>query len=717
MRLAGTAVSKTEVLLYNLSRTRRAMGSAQSQEQPEVVRIDREDIPEEYKTVGVSSDVVRRVNSQTRGSSPDAERLREELARERQEKQRLRDEMTRLTELQQRQYAEGSRTAPAVTNDIEERKRIFDETVQRVQEKFFAYHRENVCADHEKEIMSCLRENRGRVLQCAPLSKLYEKCASDFRQEVLNEVVPVWTLQTSNVSSFDGLRYHNCSMSTCLRLQRCMLRYDRISVYIQPLLAIHDENGNHLTPVPSKEFLAVRSMLQEFSVENHEEACLFFPGVDFMNLHRFPSMDAAHSVASMINERFYNVLMFTLVGQWKRTYRGTLASVVPPRHLYRHRLDMSLPPYATPRDPPVGVLRRRLTVMMFNASSSFREESARAFADSKNVTLLTACDSKPYFVCDAEGNNLDWQDVVQQSNFVVLHERMSHFNLALYRCLEASVIPVIFAPNTVLPFSDYIDWHLISLQPTSLFRVNEVLSRLSSSKEARMRSKIRDVHAKFSSLQGILNMTLRVLESRLLPARARTYEEYNMEEKHVVLPHLEPPAHLMLLVWSDSATAAINVQDIRQLSSAEILSSAVVIWGDESYYPSQDAWEFGIPIQIFTGVRSTDDLTSVMMRSMDDALLITPHGSCRLGDNTIWRTQSDRPIFIPCGALAPGAVIVKKMLFLSSLPKNRSATDLNTFVQELLQAHSGLHVVARDHMDSKCKYLLNNDLMDTCSAV
>ncbi|RCN24318.1 hypothetical protein ANCCAN_29988 [Ancylostoma caninum] len=52
------------------------MGSAQSQEQPEVVRIDRSEIPEEYKTVGVSSDVVRRVNAQAKGEGGDAERLR-----------------------------------------------------------------------------------------------------------------------------------------------------------------------------------------------------------------------------------------------------------------------------------------------------------------------------------------------------------------------------------------------------------------------------------------------------------------------------------------------------------------------------------------------------------------------------------------------------------------------------------------------------------------
>ncbi|KHJ76435.1 hypothetical protein OESDEN_20878 [Oesophagostomum dentatum] len=93
--------------------------------------------------------------------------------------------MMKLSELQQRKANGDTSPVHALPDDIEERKRIFDETVERVQEKFFAYHRENVCADNEKEIMNCLQANPGRVLQCAPLTELYEKCVADFRQEVL----------------------------------------------------------------------------------------------------------------------------------------------------------------------------------------------------------------------------------------------------------------------------------------------------------------------------------------------------------------------------------------------------------------------------------------------------------------------------------------------------------------------------------------------------
>ncbi|KAK6018444.1 exostosin family protein [Ostertagia ostertagi] len=363
------------------------MGSAQSQEeQPDVVRIDRNEIPEEYKTVGVSSDVVKRVNAQTGGGSTEAERLREELAREREEKLRLRQEMARLTQLQQRQgNLLRSIASPPLSGSAMKAKlallinHIGDrflkretlssiETVERVQEKFFAI--------------------------------IEKMCALTMK------------------------RYRNCSLSTCLRSQRCMLDYHRVSVYIQPIIRIVDER-----------------------------------------------------------------------------------SPIIPLHLYRHRLDISLPPYfgnLPAIKPLTSPTRSNLLVMLFNASSSFREESSEAFAHSPDVTILAECVDRPSEVCDSAGKVVQWEKLVGESKFVLIHERMPHFKLALYRALQSTVIPVIFVPNHVLPFSDYIDWHLISLRPSSLARVIGVINSLSPTKLERMRAQIRKIFVEFSSLEANL---------------------------------------------------------------------------------------------------------------------------------------------------------------------------------------------------------------------
>ncbi|RCN34076.1 exostosin family protein [Ancylostoma caninum] len=582
------------------------MGSAQSQEQPEVVRIDRSEIPEEYKTVGVSSDVVRRVNAQARGEGGDAERLRDELARERAEKQRLREEMVKLSELQQRKVHAQSSPVSGLPSDIEERQRIFDETVERVQQKFFAYHRENVCADNEKEIMNCLRANPGMrwlygCIAFLAIALLYFRPRLQHRKA--GEHIR-WTLKKSN-ASFDTFRYANCSPSTCLRSQSCMLDYGSLSVYIQPLLTIVDEvkfisspfisfygiecDGNVVTPSPSKEFYLVRSLLRPYSVLDPKQACIIFPGVDFLNLHRFPSVEIAHFVASMISERFYNVLIFTLIGQWKHTFRLIMArehividclfSSVTPRHLYRHRLDISLPPLpgSVAARNEKTVTRNHLLLLMVNASTSFRDECRETFDDSKDVTVVTECIDQPWFTCDMDGTRVDWKNALQESKFVLIDERMPLFKIALYRALELSVIPVISAPNHMLPFSDYIDWNLISLRPSSLSRVLDVVNSLDETKVQSIRSQMRTVFESFSTLEGIVNMTLQVLEARMLPLKTRTYEQWNKQPVQIfTLPHFEPATQLTLLAHSDSQNAKYTIELIRQLVSGELLSSVTV---------------------------------------------------------------------------------------------------------------------------------------------
>ncbi|RCN30439.1 exostosin family protein [Ancylostoma caninum] len=509
------------------------MGSAQSQEQPEVVRIDRSEIPEEYKTVGVSSDVVRRVNAQARGEGGDAERLshfssirtgtvnniclgpkRDELARERAEKQRLREEMVKLSELQQRKV-------------------------------------KNLLYFSMRWLYGCIAFLAIALLYFRPRLQ-HRKTGEHIR----------WTLKKSN-ASFDTFRYANCSPSTCLRSQSCMLDYGSLSVYIQPLLTIVDEvkftsspfisfhgiecDGNVVTPSPSKEFYLVRSLLKPYSVLDPKQACIIFPGVDFLNLHRFPSVEIAHFVASMISERFYNVLIFTLIGQWKHTFRLIMArelividclfSSVTPRHLYRHRLDISLPPLpgSVAARNEKTVTRNHLLLLMVNASTSFRDECLETFDDSKDVTVVTECIDQPWFTCDMDGNRVDWQNALQESKFVLIDERMPLFKIALYRALELSVIPVISAPNHMLPFSDYIDWNLISLRPSGLSRVLDVVNSLDETKVHSIRSQMRTVFESFSTLEGIVNMTLQVLEARMLPLKTRTYEQWNKQPVQVRL--------------------------------------------------------------------------------------------------------------------------------------------------------------------------------------
>uniref|UniRef100_A0A1I8ACV0 MICOS complex subunit MIC19 n=1 Tax=Steinernema glaseri TaxID=37863 RepID=A0A1I8ACV0_9BILA len=165
------------------------MGAEQSQESqptPAPVRVQATDIPEEYKSVGVSSDVVQRVRAQQNASPTgniESDKLKHELVAERERSESLRQQLNKLSELQKRNTG----SSKVSIEELEERKKIFDDTVERVQKQFFSYQRENACSGNEADLMSCLEKNKNRILNCSSLVGKYEECVNEFRKEVLSQ--------------------------------------------------------------------------------------------------------------------------------------------------------------------------------------------------------------------------------------------------------------------------------------------------------------------------------------------------------------------------------------------------------------------------------------------------------------------------------------------------------------------------------------------------
>uniref|UniRef100_A0A1I7XUK5 Exostosin domain-containing protein n=1 Tax=Heterorhabditis bacteriophora TaxID=37862 RepID=A0A1I7XUK5_HETBA len=418
------------------------MGSAQSQEQPDVVRIDRSDIPEEYKTVGVSSDVVRRVNAHAsenvRTNYAEAEILRSELDRERKEKAHLREEMARLSDLQQRKLHDTSSSIPAAS-DIEERKKIFEET-----------------------IMACLTENSDRVLKCATLAELYEKCVADFRQQRQNDggaKTEVITWKLENI--VNNHRYNNCTLPSCWNLRSCIINYERVTIYIQPLVQIVNESGYVVTPRPSSEFLSLRSALQPHSVSDPQIACIVLPGIDFLNLYRFPSESVIESITKLLENRFQNIIIFTFLGQQRHLSRHVIASSFGHRLLYRPYFDISIPLYNSPI-PSISysTSKKRFTlfVPLINITSTLQRKVESAIKTIKGSLVLRECPSNVSLTCDEDGQQITVSSALKVSTFVLILDRFPYFQSLVFQAVEAAVIPILVTPDYIPPWSDVIDW-------------------------------------------------------------------------------------------------------------------------------------------------------------------------------------------------------------------------------------------------------------------
>ncbi|VDK86420.1 unnamed protein product [Litomosoides sigmodontis] len=170
------------------------MGSVQSYDEnnpsdnvPKVIKIERSEIPEEYKTVAVSHDVINQIlNLRNAESDSDTVRdLRKQLSEEQEVNLKLREQVKNLSESFSLQKTASGNVSIA---ELRARKDAFDETLDRVEKQYFSYHPENVCKAIETDLMECITKNKNKILNCASFAADLTKCANDFRESVLKEV-------------------------------------------------------------------------------------------------------------------------------------------------------------------------------------------------------------------------------------------------------------------------------------------------------------------------------------------------------------------------------------------------------------------------------------------------------------------------------------------------------------------------------------------------
>ncbi|KAE9554460.1 hypothetical protein FO519_002334 [Halicephalobus sp. NKZ332] len=457
------------------------MGAGQSvpaEDKPKVVTIDRSEIPDAYKAVGVSDEVVRRVNQNSISALANdgkIEALSSELAAQRQENNRLKEKMQQLTALQRRHAAGQLSVANApgaveTLEDVEEKKRVFEETVERVEKQFFNYRRENACGDNEREILDCLSKNNGKILNCKALKAPYDTCIANFR----------------------------------------------------------DQNRHQLNPEPSAEFLRIREIIRSSQYFNSDPAtaCLVIPGIDTLSTERFVDRNDLKLSMEAASRQFSekpNFLVFNFFGS---SLNFGNAIVVSSRHLhstFRRHFDIAIPAFDVfhnSRENSFKIPNKNFLlpdVLGVVEGSTVIEELMKVIGDDLVISSRIP-----------KQNELNFGELSDSFDFTILSEDLVGFEHLLINTLKIGSVPVIFSDLIVLPFDDVIDWSAFSFTfDSSTLEIGiQKLKSLDPNEIKEMKKMSRNIYDRhFDSIEKIVQKTLQVLELRLTPSKVGPKKE------------------------------------------------------------------------------------------------------------------------------------------------------------------------------------------------
>jgi len=151
---------------------------------PDFIIFEPNDIPEEYRVVNVSADVIQRINEI---NVPKLNTRAELELIELEENESLHRQINDLKQLQHLHNEELYDVMKPNQEAINDRKRIYDETIKNVEKRFFNPQNTTDCIPEENLILRCITENPKQALNCTHLYNSYRNCVENFKIKVLEE--------------------------------------------------------------------------------------------------------------------------------------------------------------------------------------------------------------------------------------------------------------------------------------------------------------------------------------------------------------------------------------------------------------------------------------------------------------------------------------------------------------------------------------------------
>nr|CAD2143615.1 unnamed protein product [Meloidogyne enterolobii] len=169
-------------------------------EENDVLIIQRSDLdlPEAYRTVELSEQVLKRINGEKDEKFED---FKQKFAKLEEENSKLLQKLKEKEENKQKFGDSSIKIPSSILNKenelslsteeiIDKNQKKFDEMATRVEKVFLSKQYTNACSDIEKSITDCLAVNPQRVLLCQHFLDIYKDCIAQHKSKLIQDQFP-----------------------------------------------------------------------------------------------------------------------------------------------------------------------------------------------------------------------------------------------------------------------------------------------------------------------------------------------------------------------------------------------------------------------------------------------------------------------------------------------------------------------------------------------
>ncbi|KAI5608272.1 exostosin-2, partial [Silurus asotus] len=475
----------------------------------------------------------------------------------------------------------------------------------------------------------------------------------------------------------------SCRMHTCFDVYRCGYNpKNRIKVYIYPLQRFVDEVG---VPISSnglsREYNELLSAISDsdFYTDDVTRACLFIPSIDVLNQNSLRIRETAQALAMLPRwDKGMNHLLFNMLPGGPPDYntgldvprdRALLAGGGFSTWTYRQGYDVSIPVYS-PLSAEVDLPERQPGPRRYFILSSqtaihreYRTELERLKEENgQSILLLDKCSNLSQGVASArkrcsKGQTYDYPQILQESSFCVVLRGARLGQATLSDVLQAGCVPVIMADSYILPFSEVLDWKRA---------IYYLLSHATSPhKNSSRKLKARWFwDAYFSSMKDIGLTTLQIINDRIYPYAARTYEQWNNPpvvkwssvNSPLFLPLIPPrsPGFTAVVLTYDRVESLFRV--ITEISKVPSLAKLLVVWNNQNKSPPEESlWpKITVPLKVVRTKENKlsnrffpfNEIETEAVLAIDDDIIMLTSDELQFGYE-VWREFPDRLVGYP----------------------------------------------------------------------